>query len=54
MNGLRILHVPVGFQDFATHFLDGALFQDVAYIDDLPILKDAHVVLRILSMCVAH
>jgi hypothetical protein len=43
----------MGFQNFATHFLDEALFQDVAHIDDLPSLGDAHVALGILSSCVA-
>jgi hypothetical protein len=32
-----------GFQNFATHFLDDVLFQDVTHIDDLPLLGDAHV-----------
>jgi hypothetical protein len=34
----------MGFQDFATHFLDGALFQNMVHIDDLPLLGDAQVV----------
>jgi hypothetical protein len=37
-DGLCILGVPMGSQDFATHFLDGALSQDVAYINDLLLL----------------
>jgi hypothetical protein len=49
---LHILGVPVGFQDFATHFLDEILFQDVVHIDDLPFLGDTHVILGILSSCV--
>jgi len=53
-NGLRILGVPMGSQDFAMHFLDEVLFQDVAHIDDLPFLGDAQVALGILSSCVAH
>ncbi len=36
--GLCILGVLVGFQDFVTHFLDEALSQDVAHIDDFPFL----------------
>jgi hypothetical protein len=44
----------VGSQDFAMHFLDGALSQNVAHINDLLVLKDAHVALGILSMCVVH
>jgi hypothetical protein len=44
----------MGFQDFATHFLDETLFQDMAHIDDLPLLRDAQVALGILSSCVAH
>ncbi len=46
---LCILDVLVGFQDFATHFLDEALSQDVAHIDDFPFLGDTQVVLGILS-----
>ncbi len=53
-NGLRILGVPMGFQDFATHFLDEVLCQDVAHIDDLRFLEDTQVVLGILSSCLAH
>jgi hypothetical protein len=39
-NGLRILGVPVGFHEFVMHFLDVVLFQDVAHINDLPLLGD--------------
>ncbi len=53
-NGLHVFNVPMGFQDFATHFLDETLFQDMAHIDDLPLLRDAQVALGILSSCVAH
>jgi hypothetical protein len=42
----------MGSQEFATHFLDEALSQDMAHIDDLPFLGDAQVVLGILSSCV--
>jgi hypothetical protein len=49
-----ILSVPVGFQDFATHFLDDVLFQDVAHIDDLLLLGDAQVALGILASCVTY
>ncbi len=45
--------VPMGFQDFATHFLDEVLFQNVAHIDDFPLLGDPQVAF-ILSSCVAH
>jgi hypothetical protein len=41
--GLHILNVPVGFQDFATHVLNEALFQDMVYINDLPFLGDTQV-----------
>jgi hypothetical protein len=34
----------MGSQDFATHFLDEALFQDVTHINDLPLLQDAQIV----------
>jgi hypothetical protein len=39
IDGLCILGVLVDFQDFATHFLDEALSQDVAHIDDLFFLE---------------
>jgi len=39
----------MGFQDFATHFLDEVLFQDVAHINDLFLLGDVQVALGILS-----
>jgi len=51
-NDLRILNVLVGFQDFATHFLDEVLSQDMVHVDDLPLLGDTHVALFILSSCV--
>ncbi len=51
-NGLHIFNVPMGSQEFATHFLDGALSQDMAHINDFPFLGDAQVVLGILSSCV--
>jgi hypothetical protein len=44
----------VGSQDFTTHFLNEALSQDVMHINDLPFLGHTHVVLGILSLCVAH
>jgi hypothetical protein len=44
----------MGFQDFAMHFWNEALFQDVAHINDLLLLRDAQVVLDILSSCVVH
>ncbi len=50
--GLHILGVLMGFQDFAMHFWDEALFQDMVHIDDLLPLRDAQVVLGILSSCV--
>jgi hypothetical protein len=51
IDGLCILGVLVDFQDFATHFLDEALSQDVVHIDDLSFLGDAWVALCILSSC---
>jgi len=51
-NGLWILGVLVGFSNFATHFLEEVLFQDMVHIDDLFFLGDAHVVLGILFSCV--
>jgi hypothetical protein len=53
-NGLHILGVLMGFLDFATHFLDEVLSQDVAYINNLLLLGDTQVVLGILSSCVIH
>jgi len=44
----------MGFQDFAMHFLDDVLFQDVAHIDDLRLLGDAQVILGILASCVTY
>jgi hypothetical protein len=52
INGLRILGVPMGFQNFVTHFLNEALFQDMVHIDDLPLLGNTHV--GILSLCATH
>jgi hypothetical protein len=49
---LTILSVPMGFQEFVTHFLDEALFQNMAHINDLPFLRDTQVVLGILFSCV--
>jgi hypothetical protein len=46
--------VLVGFQDFAMHFLDEALSQDVTHIDDLLLLGDTHVTLGILYSCVTY
>jgi hypothetical protein len=54
IDGLCILGVLVGFQDFVTHFLDEVLFQNVVHINDLLFLGDTQVTLGILSSCVAH
>jgi hypothetical protein len=40
INGLRILGVPIGFQNFAMHFLYETLFQNVIHINDPPFLRD--------------
>ncbi len=37
-NGLCILGVPIGFQDFSMNFLDKVLSQDMAHIDDVATL----------------
>jgi len=37
-NGLRILGVPMGFQNFVMHFLDDVFSHDVTHIDDLSLL----------------
>jgi hypothetical protein len=42
----------VGFQDFVTHFLDEALLQNVAHINDFFLLGDTQVALGILFSCV--
>ncbi len=52
INGLHILGVQVGFQTFATHFLNEILSHDVVHINDFPLLGDAQVTLGILSSCV--
>jgi len=44
----------MGSQDYATHFLDEALFQDVMHIDDILLLGDTQVVMGILFSYVAH
>jgi hypothetical protein len=51
--GLQILGVPMGSQDFATHFLGEVLFRYMAPINDLLLLGDAQVDLGILLLCVA-
>ncbi len=53
-DGLRILGVLVGSQDFATHFLNEVLCQDLVHINNFPLLGDTHVALGILSSYVAH
>ncbi len=40
-DGLRILSVIMSFQDFATHFLDEVLSQDMEHINIFPLLEDA-------------
>jgi hypothetical protein len=44
----------MGSKDFATHFLNEVLFQDMAHINDLPLQRDTQVVLSILSSYVVH
>jgi hypothetical protein len=46
--------VPMNFQDFVTHFLDGVLSQNMMHIDDILTLGNTHVALGILSSCVDH
>jgi len=53
-SGLCILGVPMGSQEFATHFLDEVLSQDMAHIYDIPFLGNTQVVLGILSSCVTY
>ncbi len=52
IGSLRILGVLMGSHDFAMHFLDEALFQDMVHINDLPFLGGAHVALGIFLSCV--
>jgi len=49
---LCILNVLLGSQDFATHFLDEVLSQNMVRVDDLPLLGDTQVTLCILFSCV--
>jgi hypothetical protein len=44
----------MGCENFAMHFLDEVLSQDVAHINDLPFLGETQVALGILSSCVTH
>jgi hypothetical protein len=37
-NGLHILGVPVGSQNFVMHFLDDVFFLNVMHVDDLSLL----------------
>jgi hypothetical protein len=43
----------VGFPNFVTHFMDEALSQDVAHINNILLLGGAQVALGILFSCVA-
>jgi len=54
IDGLYILCVQVGFQDFAMHFLDEVLSHDAVHIDDLLFLGNTQVVLDILFSCVTY
>jgi len=44
----------MGSQNFVTNFFNEVLSQNMAHIHDLPLLGDTHVVLGLLSLCVAH
>jgi hypothetical protein len=44
----------MGSHDFATHFLDEVLSQNVAHIDDVLFLGNTQVALGILSSCVIY
>jgi len=41
IDGLRILGVPMGSKDFAMHFMDEVLSQDVVHINDLLLLGNS-------------
>jgi hypothetical protein len=45
--------VLMGSQDFSMHLLDEALSQDMEHFDDIPLLRNACIVLGILFSCVA-
>jgi hypothetical protein len=51
-DGLHILVVLVGSQNFATHFLDEVLFQNMAHTNNFFLLGDTQVALGILSSCI--
>jgi hypothetical protein len=51
-NGLHILGVLMGSWDFAMYFLDEVLSQDMTHINNLPLLRGAHIALSSLSSCV--
>jgi len=46
--------VPMGSQDYATHFLDLALFQNMVHIDDILLIGDTQVVMGILFSSITH
>jgi hypothetical protein len=52
IDGLCILGVLVGFQNFVTYFLDKILSQDAVHINDLFLLGNTQVALGILFSCV--
>ncbi len=41
INGLCILSVPMGFQNFGTHFLNEISSQDMSHVNNLSPLEDA-------------
>jgi hypothetical protein len=52
-DGFHIWGVLVSYQDFITHFLDEALFHNMAYIDDFLLMKNFQVALDILFWSVS-
>jgi hypothetical protein len=54
IDGLCLLCVPMGSQNFAMHFLDDILFYDMVHIIYHVLLGDSQVALGILLSCVAH
>jgi len=44
----------MGSQDYATHFLDLALFQNMVHIDDILLIGDTQVVMGILFSSITH
>jgi hypothetical protein len=51
IDGLHILGVLVSFPNFAMHFFDEILSEDMVHINDLPFLGNAHYFGHFVFMC---